>query len=118
MFYPLEGGEGAEWRAFAMLEFHDLAQAAAILAGAARILAVLLLPHDDGRDGLGDLDRHVAHARRERCGGEPVEAGPRAGAARMEGRHHEGPAVADRAGQAVAGAVLEVPGVAGGLGPH
>src|SRR5437588_220184 len=35
------------------------------LAGAARILAVLLLPHHDRRDRLVDLDRHVAHAARE-----------------------------------------------------
>src|SRR5450631_2351117 len=81
MFYPLEGGEDAERRALAMLDFHDLAEAAAILAGAAGILAVLLLPHHDGRDGLGDLDRHVAHARREGRSRQAVDGRSRAGTA-------------------------------------
>ena len=113
MLHPLEGGEDAERRAFAMLDFHDLAESAAILAGAAGILAVLLLPDDDGRDGLGDLDRDVAHARRKRSRRQAVEGRARAGAAGMEGRHHEGPTVADRAGHAVAGAELQVPEIAG-----
>src|SRR5918993_1911046 len=90
MLYALEGGEDAERRAFAMLDFHHLAEPAAMLAGTAGVGAIFFLPDDDGRDGLGDLDRHVAHARRKGRGRQPVEAGPRAGAAGMEGRPHEG----------------------------
>src|SRR3954467_134952 len=62
MLDPFEGGEDAERRAFAMLDLHYLAQAAATLAGAARVGTIFLLPDDDGRNRLGDLDRHVAHA--------------------------------------------------------
>ena len=84
--------------AVAMLDLHHLAEAAAVLAGAAGVGAVLLLPDHQRGDGLGDLDRHVAHARREGRGAEAVLAGARAGAAGVEGGDLEGRvAAADRA---------------------
>ena len=65
-------------------DLDDLAEAAAIFAGAARIGAVFLAPEQHGRDRLGDLDRHVAHAAGEGRGRQAVELGPGAGAAGME----------------------------------
>src|SRR5215470_698760 len=64
----VEGGRDAERHALARADLHHLTQAAAMLAGAAGILAVLLAPDDDGRQRLGDLDRHVLDARRESGG--------------------------------------------------
>src|SRR5437660_5415859 len=68
----VEGGRDAERHALAAADLHHLAKAAAMLAGAAGIGAVLLAPHHDRRQRLGDLDRHVAHARREGGGAEAV----------------------------------------------
>ena len=87
--HPFEPGEDAEGGVLAGADFHDLAQAAAILAGAAGILAQLLAPDDQRRDRLGRLHRHVAHAGGERRRRQPVLAGPRAGAAGMEAHDHE-----------------------------
>src|SRR3546814_20420640 len=86
-------------------------------AGAAGVGAVLLLPEDQRRDRLVDLDRGVAHARREGGGVQSVLAGPGAGAAGVKGVHGERPAVAVVAvGAAVAAPQHRVPEAARALG--
>src|SRR6185437_6640803 len=80
----LEIAQEADRVAVGAGELDDLAEPAAIFAGAARALAELAAAEDDRRDRLGRLDRDRAHAARKGGDIEPVLARPRAGAAAME----------------------------------
>src|SRR5437764_247003 len=71
-------------------QLDDLAEAAAIAAGAAGTLAELAAAEHDRRDRFGGLDRDRAHPGREGGHVEPVLAGARAGAAAMKDDGAEG----------------------------
>src|SRR5690242_6482365 len=81
---PLEIAQQADRRAVGAAELDDLAQAAALLAGAARAFAELAAAEDDRRHALARLDGDGAHPAREGGDAQAVLAWPGAGAAAME----------------------------------
>src|SRR5262245_46052352 len=83
-------GAERERRRIEGADLHNLAEPAAKTARSARVWTVFLLPDNDWRHRLVDLDWHVAHAARKRGGGEAILAGTRAGAAGMKAHYVEG----------------------------
>src|SRR6185437_15607290 len=79
----LEIAQQADRRAVGAAELDDLAEPAALPAGAARALAELAAEEHRGND-FCRLDRNGAHPARESGDAEPVLLRPRAGAAAME----------------------------------
>src|SRR5437764_1297345 len=80
----LEIAQHRDRHAIRAAQLDDLAEPAAIAAGAARALAELAATEHDRRHRFGRLDRDRPHPRREGGHVEPILAGPRAGAAAME----------------------------------